>query len=76
MAGTEFGRILSASQRDPADINSCCLVSLLRSFGSKDLRVEIRAACLKDHRMELKNIHLFSNLKLHTSRFGREHDGN
>jgi hypothetical protein len=26
--------------------------------------------------MDLKNIHLFSNLELHTSRFGREHGGN
>ena len=72
MARTEFGRILSASRRDPSDINSCCLVSWLRSFGSTDLRAEIRAARLKDHRMELKNTRLFSNLELHASRFGRE----
>ena len=69
MAGAEFACILSAGRRDPADSNSCCLVSLLRSLGSKDLRAEIRAACLKDHPIDLKKIHLFSNLELHTSRF-------
>lgn len=75
MAGAEFASILSAGRRDPADSNSCWLVSLLRSFGSKNLRAKIPAACLKGYRMELTSNHFHFDLELHTSRFGKEHNG-